>query len=111
MHLDWQAIFAQPAMQRSLMSSSASASQGQFMSATLKLLAVQELASRGLSIAYRLGTPDTQKVLLDALVGSLQGASLSTAASCAAVQGSDARAGVSCCASQLCMTSVQARCA
>ena len=34
----------------------------------------QELASRGLSLAYRLGTPETQKVLLDALVGSLQGA-------------------------------------
>ena len=37
----------------------------------------QELASRGLSIAYRLGTPETQKALLDALVGSLQGAALS----------------------------------
>ena len=33
----------------------------------------QELASRGLSIAYRLGTPETQRVLLDALVGNLQG--------------------------------------
>ena len=33
----------------------------------------QELASRGLSLAYRLGTPDTQKALLDNLVGSLQG--------------------------------------
>ena len=34
----------------------------------------QELASRGLSLAYRLGTPETQKALLDNLVGSLQGA-------------------------------------
>ena len=33
----------------------------------------QELASRGLSLAYRLGTPETQKALLDNLVGSLQG--------------------------------------
>ena len=36
----------------------------------------QELASRGLSLAYRLGTPATQKALLDNLVGSLQGGSL-----------------------------------